>query len=98
METSFRLFAEECDHLQVNGICIHHLTFFFTLSWQGIQVTSDNGSFGGFTHSFLAAFRDEFPRLSSLTFSVLSNADGDNVCKSLSKNLLALISRKGYRT
>lgn len=53
--------------------------FYFTRSWQGIQVTSDNGLFGGFTHSLLTAFRDEFPRLPSLTFSFCSDANPDNV-------------------
>ncbi|OBZ75032.1 Protein dml-1 [Grifola frondosa] len=55
MEDSFRLFVEECDHLQ------------------GIQMMSDNTTFGGFTDSFLTIFRDEFPKVPSLTFSFLSS-------------------------
>ncbi|KAI0946047.1 hypothetical protein AcV7_010128 [Taiwanofungus camphoratus] len=41
---------------------------------QGIQVTNDTATFGGFTDSFLTAFRDEFPKLPCLTFSILSRA------------------------
>ena len=35
---------------------------------------SDGNTFGGFTDAFLTAFRDEFPKLSSLAISFLSNA------------------------
>ncbi|KAI9068825.1 tubulin nucleotide-binding domain-like protein [Trametes sanguinea] len=41
---------------------------------QGIQLTSDCDTFGGFTDAFFAAFRDEYPKLPSLTFPLLSNA------------------------
>ncbi|KAI0920356.1 hypothetical protein AcV5_010118 [Taiwanofungus camphoratus] len=41
---------------------------------QGIQVMNDTATFGGFTDSFLTAFRDEFPKLPCLTFSILSRA------------------------
>ena len=34
---------------------------------------SDGNTFGGFTDAFLTAFRDEFPKLSSLAISFLSN-------------------------
>lgn len=35
---------------------------------------NDTATFGGFTDSFLTAFRDEFPKLPCLTFSILSRA------------------------
>ena len=35
---------------------------------------SDGNTFGGFTDAFLTAFRDEFPKLTSLAISFLSNA------------------------
>ncbi|KAM5532691.1 hypothetical protein V8D89_013660 [Ganoderma adspersum] len=41
---------------------------------QGLQLTSDCATFGGFTDAFLTAFRDECPKLPSLAFSFLSNA------------------------
>ena len=35
---------------------------------------SDGNTFGGFADAFLTAFRDDFPKLSSLAISFLSNA------------------------
>jgi len=52
---------------------------------QGFQVTFDNGSFGGFTSSFLENIRDELPKHPVLTFPILSGLDpsssglGENV-------------------
>ncbi|KAH8101289.1 tubulin nucleotide-binding domain-like protein [Cristinia sonorae] len=41
---------------------------------QGLQIMNDTSTFGGFTHSFLSAFRDEFTKLPSWTFSFLSDS------------------------
>jgi len=41
---------------------------------QGIQLTHDIPTFGGFVDSFLVSFRDEFPKLSILAFPLLSDA------------------------
>ncbi|CAL1697854.1 unnamed protein product [Somion occarium] len=46
---------------------------------QGIQVTNESSSFGGFTHAFLLAFREEFPKLPSITFSLLSSATPSSI-------------------
>ncbi|EKM52417.1 uncharacterized protein PHACADRAFT_211670 [Phanerochaete carnosa HHB-10118-sp] len=56
MEDSFRIFVEECDHLQ------------------GFQTMNDSLTFGGFTHSFLTRFRDDFAKLPCLSFPVLSGS------------------------
>ncbi|KZT69422.1 tubulin nucleotide-binding domain-like protein [Daedalea quercina L-15889] len=40
----------------------------------GIQVMNDTSTFGGFTSSFLTAYRDEFPKLSCLVFPILSHS------------------------
>ncbi|KAA1470407.1 tubulin nucleotide-binding domain-like protein [Dentipellis sp. KUC8613] len=41
---------------------------------QGIQLTVDNDTFGSFADALLSTFRDEYPKLPALTFSILSNA------------------------
>jgi len=43
-------------------------------AFQGLQLCTDNASFGSFINSFLAAFRDEFPKQSTLLFAVMSDA------------------------
>ncbi|KAI0300473.1 Misato segment II tubulin-like domain-containing protein [Multifurca ochricompacta] len=43
-------------------------------TFQGLQLCTDNASFGSFTNSLLTAFRDEFPKQPTLTFAVLSDA------------------------
>ncbi|KAI0002430.1 Misato segment II tubulin-like domain-containing protein [Russula compacta] len=43
-------------------------------TFQGLQLCTDNASFGSFVNSFLTAFRDEFPKLPTLMFAVLSDA------------------------
>jgi len=43
-------------------------------AFQGLQLCTDNASFGSFANSFLTAFRDEFPKHPTLMFSVLSDA------------------------
>ncbi|EIW74910.1 tubulin nucleotide-binding domain-like protein [Coniophora puteana RWD-64-598 SS2] len=44
-------------------------------SLQGLQMIHDTSTFGGFTSAFLNAFRDEYPKLSILSFPVLSEVD-----------------------
>ncbi|KAI0632877.1 tubulin domain-containing protein [Trametes polyzona] len=46
---------------------------------QGIQVLSDCATFGGFTDAFLTAFRDEYPKMPSLAFPLLSDASNVTV-------------------
>ncbi|KAI8972555.1 tubulin domain-containing protein [Trametes punicea] len=41
---------------------------------QGVQLTSDCDTFGGFTDAFLTGFRDEYPKMPSLAFPLLSDA------------------------
>lgn len=46
---------------------------------------NDTSTFGGFTSSFLAVYRDEFPKLPCLALPILSHSlpshvDTDNVC------------------
>ncbi|ETW74824.1 hypothetical protein HETIRDRAFT_237753, partial [Heterobasidion irregulare TC 32-1] len=48
-------------------------------SLQGIHVTVDNATFGAFTDAFLTSFRDEFSKLPSLVFPILSNAVPDHI-------------------
>ncbi|KAF9644227.1 tubulin nucleotide-binding domain-like protein [Thelephora ganbajun] len=41
-------------------------------SLQGLQISSETATFGSFSHSFLSAFRDDFPKLSVLHFQFLA--------------------------
>ncbi|OSD03670.1 tubulin nucleotide-binding domain-like protein [Trametes coccinea BRFM310] len=59
---------------------------------QGIQLTSDCNTFGGFTDAFFAAFRDEYPKLPSLTFPLLSNASNLPVTAEEEQNAAKLIN------
>ncbi|KAN0125798.1 Misato Segment II tubulin-like domain containing protein [Russula decolorans] len=43
-------------------------------TFQGLQLCTDNASFGSFANSLLTAFRDEFPKHPTLMFAVLSDA------------------------
>ncbi|KAI0049602.1 tubulin nucleotide-binding domain-like protein [Auriscalpium vulgare] len=43
-------------------------------TFQGLQLQADSDSFGAFSISFLTAFRDEYPKVSSLAFPVLCAA------------------------
>ncbi|KAH8996757.1 tubulin nucleotide-binding domain-like protein [Lactarius akahatsu] len=43
-------------------------------TFQGLQLCTDNASFGSFCNSLLTVFRDEFPKQPTLTFAVLSDA------------------------
>ncbi|KAI0061973.1 tubulin nucleotide-binding domain-like protein [Artomyces pyxidatus] len=42
-------------------------------TFQGVQLLVNTDSFGSFAHSLLTVFRDEFPKLPSLTFPILSD-------------------------
>ncbi|KAG2135404.1 Misato segment II tubulin-like domain-containing protein [Suillus bovinus] len=44
-------------------------------NFQGLQMMQDTPCFGGFSHAFLTAFRDEFLKASTINFSFLSDAD-----------------------
>ena len=44
---------------------------------QGLHVLNDVDTFGGFTNSFLTAFRDEFSKASSLVLPIMSTASFD---------------------
>lgn len=48
---------------------LYHL---FTRKSQGLQLSSEAATFGSFTHSFLSAFRDDFPKLPILHFQFLA--------------------------
>ena len=47
----------------------------FTQWNQGLQISTEAASFGSFSHSFLSAFRDDFPKLSILHFQFLAEPD-----------------------
>lgn len=42
---------------------------------KGVQIMNDTSTFGSFTHSFLTRFRDEFVKLPSFSFPILSGVD-----------------------
>jgi protein misato len=81
LEESFRLFAEECDLLQVCLLLHIACADFSTVARrgiyvrQGVQLCLDAPSFGSFTVSFLSQFRDEYPKLPLLSFCSLSRHD-----------------------
>ncbi|KAI0254442.1 tubulin domain-containing protein [Lactifluus subvellereus] len=43
-------------------------------NFQGLQLFTDNSSFGSFANALLTAFRDEFPKQPTLMFAVLSDS------------------------
>ncbi|KAI0326804.1 tubulin nucleotide-binding domain-like protein [Cubamyces sp. BRFM 1775] len=59
---------------------------------QGIQLTSDCGTFGGFTDAFLTVFRDEYPKMPSLAFPLLSNASNLRVSADEEASAMKLIN------
>jgi hypothetical protein len=75
---------------------------------QGLQMMHDTATFGGFSHSFLTSFRDEFLKASVLNFSFLSGADPnhtdiDNVsccscCRTRVNIWSSLLTRKELST
>ena len=77
MEDSLRSFVEECDWLQVCTFPSENfrtsLKNATTSFRKGIQLTHDTSTFGSFVDSFLTSFRDEFPKLSVMSFPLLSN-------------------------
>ncbi|KAF9245655.1 tubulin domain-containing protein [Melanogaster broomeanus] len=48
-------------------------------NFQGVQMTQDMPTFGGFSDSFLTAFRDEYPKATILSFACLSNTAPSDV-------------------
>jgi len=78
MEGAFRLLVENCDNFQVGPLsydCWSSADLPFCRLLQGLQMMHDTVTFGGFSHSFLTSFRDEFHKASVLNFSFLSGAD-----------------------
>ncbi|KAH9893938.1 tubulin nucleotide-binding domain-like protein [Cubamyces lactineus] len=59
---------------------------------QGIQLTSDCGTFGGFTDAFLTVFRDEYPKMPSLALPLLSSASNMRVSADEEANAMKLIN------
>ncbi|KAI0072181.1 tubulin nucleotide-binding domain-like protein [Panus rudis PR-1116 ss-1] len=59
---------------------------------QGIQLTNDTGTFGGFTHSLLTSIRDEVPKLPTLTFSLLSSITPRSANADESLNIARIIN------
>ncbi|KAI0776815.1 tubulin nucleotide-binding domain-like protein [Trametes elegans] len=59
---------------------------------QGVQLTGDCGTFGGFTDAFLTAFRDEYSKVPSLAFSLLSNASNIPVSVDEEQNAMKAIN------
>ncbi|KAF8846005.1 tubulin nucleotide-binding domain-like protein [Paxillus ammoniavirescens] len=48
-------------------------------NFQGMQMIQDMSTFGGFSSSFLTAFRDEYPKATILSFACLSNIAPNDV-------------------
>ncbi|KAI9511509.1 tubulin nucleotide-binding domain-like protein [Russula earlei] len=48
-------------------------------TFQGLQLCTDNASFGSFVNSLLMAFRDEFPKQPTLMFAVMSDVVPGNL-------------------
>ncbi|KIK97683.1 hypothetical protein PAXRUDRAFT_135797 [Paxillus rubicundulus Ve08.2h10] len=48
-------------------------------NFQGVQMIQDVPTFGGFSHSLLTAFRDEYPKATILSFACLSNIAPNDV-------------------
>lgn len=74
MEGSLRLLVEECNNFQVKGTKMSaskDLTARFIV--QGLQMIQDTSIFGGFSNSLLSAFREEYPKVSIMTFACLSS-------------------------
>ncbi|KDR78071.1 hypothetical protein GALMADRAFT_245054 [Galerina marginata CBS 339.88] len=63
---------------------------------QGIQIMNDTETFGGFMSSFLASFRDEYHKLPSFTFPVLSGAMSSNSDNDETKNARQLVNEALY--
>ncbi|KAI0830163.1 tubulin nucleotide-binding domain-like protein [Trametes gibbosa] len=63
-------------HEQDNELMENDVRFFMEEcdAPQGVQLLTDCGSFGGFTDAFLIALRDEYSKLPSLAFPMLSGA------------------------
>ncbi|KAI0668848.1 tubulin nucleotide-binding domain-like protein [Trametes maxima] len=59
---------------------------------QGIQLVNDCTTFGGFTDAFITAFRDEYPKLPSLAFPLLSDASNTPVSADEERNVMKAIN------
>jgi len=70
MEGSLRQLVEDCDNMQVAIYCIDVVAI--SHYSQGIQIMNDTDTFGSFLSSFLASFRDEYPKLPSLVFPLMA--------------------------
>ena len=82
MEQPFRSFVEECDNLQVGDCPLPLYSNVFahrSALRQGLQLLADVSSFWAFSHSFLTRFRDEFIKLPSFSFPVMSDVDPKDV-------------------
>jgi hypothetical protein len=81
MDDSFRRFVEECDTFQVRplSLCMAGMRRCDRPHGQGLQLCTDNASFGSFVHSLLTAFRDEYPKRPTLMFAVLSDSIPENL-------------------
>jgi hypothetical protein len=66
MDGALRLFAEDCDNMQVRKS--KSLTTTADLGMQGVQILNDTTTFGGFMDGFFTHFRDEYNKLPSITF------------------------------
>ena len=74
MDGSVRLFAEDCESMQV----INQSLFIYILNTedrfgQGFQIMNDIDAFGSFMNAFVVTLRDEYPKLTSVMFPVMSN-------------------------
>lgn len=80
MESSVRLFIEECDSFQVNlPLSCLPKTLQLNNFTKGLQLMSDTSTFGSFSTSFLMAFNDEFSRAPCLSFPLMGDAVPRNV-------------------
>ena len=79
MEEPFRFFVEECDNLQVSASEYVYPHLMTMVLYQGLQLIHDTATFGSFTCSFLTQFRDEFSKLVTFSFPVLSGVAPKNI-------------------
>ncbi|KAF7791259.1 hypothetical protein EIP86_002273 [Pleurotus ostreatoroseus] len=59
---------------------------------QGLQVINDASTFGSFTHALLTQFRDEFVKLPSFSFPILSGIDPRDVDSDDSRSLMKALN------
>lgn len=73
MDGSLRLLVEDCDNFQVKRTMSSGEGLNDRFIAQGVQMIQDTSVFGGFTNSFLSAFREEYPKATITTFACLSS-------------------------